>query len=175
VISAGSVVYRGRRVEPSGIDILKQSKRDLRKLRWREVAIVFQSAMSVQNPVLRVRDQIVDVLKAHFGMSREGAQERAAKTEATGFTGTLLQAGDAVIELFSCGMPMQENFFNPTKKEPGLFHVGLCATDVTEGVKTLEMAGAKLVRNGFTDRPLLMDADGTPMEVVGLDARRKAS
>jgi ABC-type glutathione transport system ATPase component len=96
-----------------------------RKLRWREVAIVFQSAVSVLNPVLRVRDQIVDVLKAHFEMSWEGMRERAAKTEATGFIDTLLQAGDAVIELFSCGMPMQENFFNPTKREPGLFHVVL--------------------------------------------------
>src|ERR1035437_3989297 len=57
VISAGTVVYRGRRVDPNGVDILKQSPRDLRKLRWREIAIVFQSAMNALNPVLRVQDQ----------------------------------------------------------------------------------------------------------------------
>ena len=79
VISAGTVVYRGRRVDPNGVDILKQSPRDLRKLRWREIAIVFQSAMNALNPVLRVQEQIVDALDAHFKMGRDEKHERAAR------------------------------------------------------------------------------------------------
>ena len=31
-------------------------------MRWREIAIVFQSAMNALNPVLRVQDQILDAI-----------------------------------------------------------------------------------------------------------------
>ena len=55
VITGGSVIYRGRRVDPDGVEILDQTARQLRTLRWREIAIVFQSAMNALNPVLRIR------------------------------------------------------------------------------------------------------------------------
>jgi peptide/nickel transport system ATP-binding protein len=51
---------------------------ELRRLRWREIAIVFQSAMNALNPVLKVRDQLLDVIHAHLKMPRDEAQERAA-------------------------------------------------------------------------------------------------
>jgi peptide/nickel transport system ATP-binding protein len=78
VITAGSVIYRGRRVEPGGVEVLDQSAAQLRALRWREIAIVFQSAMNALNPVLRVRDQLVDVIDAHLRLPRDEAHERAA-------------------------------------------------------------------------------------------------
>jgi peptide/nickel transport system ATP-binding protein len=77
-ITSGSVVYRGRRVGPDGVEVLAQSARQLRKLRWREIAIVFQSAMNCLNPVLKVRDQIVDAVDAHLAMSKGDMFERAA-------------------------------------------------------------------------------------------------
>ena len=77
LITAGSVIYRGRRVGPSGVEILEQSTHELRRLRWREIAIVFQSAMNALNPVLRVRDQIIDALKAHLELSGEEMRDRA--------------------------------------------------------------------------------------------------
>ncbi len=51
---------------------------ELRRLRWREVAIVFQSAMNALNPVLSVRSQLLDVMHAHLRIPREEARERAA-------------------------------------------------------------------------------------------------
>src|ERR1700733_6715045 len=60
VITDGNVIYRGRRY-PDPVDILDQSAEGLRHLRWREIAIVFQSAMNALNPVLNVHDQLVDV------------------------------------------------------------------------------------------------------------------
>jgi oligopeptide/dipeptide ABC transporter ATP-binding protein len=51
---------------------------ELRRLRWCEIAIVFQSAMNALNPVLNVRDQLVDVMHAHLRISREEAREKAA-------------------------------------------------------------------------------------------------
>ena len=54
------------------------SKRELHELRWREIAIVFQSAMNALNPVLRVQDQILDAIRAHLRMPRDEAREKAA-------------------------------------------------------------------------------------------------
>jgi oligopeptide/dipeptide ABC transporter ATP-binding protein len=76
VITSGSVIYRGSRVAPEGVDLLTQNSRDLRKLRWREISIVFQSAMNALNPVLRVRDQLGDVLDAHLKLSRKERRDR---------------------------------------------------------------------------------------------------
>jgi peptide/nickel transport system ATP-binding protein len=61
------------------VDILTESKEELRALRWREIAIVFQSAMNALNPVLNVRDQLVDVMDAHMHLSRAEAADRAAE------------------------------------------------------------------------------------------------
>jgi peptide/nickel transport system ATP-binding protein len=76
VITGGSVTYHGRRVGPEGVDVLAADPEQLRKLRWREIAIVFQSAMNSLNPVLRVRDQMLDALGAHLALTREQRHDR---------------------------------------------------------------------------------------------------
>jgi oligopeptide/dipeptide ABC transporter ATP-binding protein len=80
VITGGSVKYRGRRLDPSAgaAEVLRLRPDQLRRLRWREISIVFQSAMSALNPVLSVRDQLVDVIRAHLEISRSDAREKAA-------------------------------------------------------------------------------------------------
>ena len=78
VITAGSVRYSGRRVSPGGIELLGASDRELRALRWREIAIVFQSAMNALNPVLRIRDQLLDALDAHLQLSNDERHDRIA-------------------------------------------------------------------------------------------------
>ena len=77
LVTNGSVTYRGRRVSRPA-DILKMRPEELRRLRWREIAIVFQSAMNALNPVLNVRDQLLDVIHAHLKMPRDEARSRAA-------------------------------------------------------------------------------------------------
>jgi len=77
LVTNGSVTYRGRRVSRPA-DILKMRPEELRRLRWREIAIVFQSAMNALNPVLNVRDQLLDVIHAHLKMPRDEAHSRAA-------------------------------------------------------------------------------------------------
>ena len=78
VITDGGVTYRGRRLAGRSVDILERSPAELRELRWREIAIVFQSAMNALNPVLRVRDQLLDVVEAHLTLGRQDARERVA-------------------------------------------------------------------------------------------------
>jgi len=80
VITGGSVLYSGARtgtVMP--VDILRVPPHDLRAIRWRDVAIVFQSAMNALNPVIRIRDQIIDGMEAHLRLDKDEAHEKAAR------------------------------------------------------------------------------------------------
>jgi oligopeptide/dipeptide ABC transporter ATP-binding protein len=80
VITGGSVLYSGKRTgSATPVDILRVPDRDLRTIRWQDIAIVFQSAMNALNPVLRVRDQILDGIQAHLRLPRGEAQDKAAE------------------------------------------------------------------------------------------------
>ncbi len=68
IITGGQVLLGGR-------DLLRTPLNELRKIRWREVALVLQSAMNALNPVLTVGQQIDDVLRAHARFEpQRGAQ-----------------------------------------------------------------------------------------------------
>jgi len=71
VITGGQVRFRDK-------DVLAMSDEELRKFRWREVSMVFQSAMNSLNPVMRIGDQIIDAIQAHTPVSHQEARERAA-------------------------------------------------------------------------------------------------
>jgi peptide/nickel transport system ATP-binding protein len=71
VITGGEVRFRGQ-------DVLAMSDAELGRFRWREVSMVFQSAMNALNPVMTICDQIVDTILAHEEVSKREARERAA-------------------------------------------------------------------------------------------------
>jgi peptide/nickel transport system ATP-binding protein len=77
LITGGSVRYHGRRLAQPA-DVLELTPDQLISLRWREIAIVFQSAMNALNPVLNVRDQLLDVIRAHLHVSRDEALDKAS-------------------------------------------------------------------------------------------------
>ncbi|HET9081139.1 MAG TPA: ABC transporter ATP-binding protein [Trebonia sp.] len=81
IVTQGSVRYSGRRITSGGdpVDLLAMSHRELHAMRWREIAIVFQSAMNALNPVLRVQAQLLDVVQAHLKMPRAEAKEKVAE------------------------------------------------------------------------------------------------
>ncbi|HVU68804.1 MAG TPA: ABC transporter ATP-binding protein [Ktedonobacteraceae bacterium] len=60
-----SRLSRNEGTEGGPIDILSLTPSQLRRFRWNELSIVFQSAMNALNPVLTVGTQIMDVLKTH--------------------------------------------------------------------------------------------------------------
>ncbi|HKD88786.1 MAG TPA: ABC transporter ATP-binding protein [Streptosporangiaceae bacterium] len=78
VITSGSVRYHGRRMD-APTDVLQLTAEQLAGLRWREIAIVFQSAMNALNPVLNVHDQLTDVIRAHLTLKRLEATQKAAE------------------------------------------------------------------------------------------------
>ena len=65
---------------PEPVDVFKLTPGQLRALRWKELAIVFQSAMNALNPVIDIEAQITDVLRTHQpGLSGRAQRARAAE------------------------------------------------------------------------------------------------
>jgi oligopeptide/dipeptide ABC transporter ATP-binding protein len=60
-------------------DLLKLEDEQLRSIRGREIAMVFQDPMSSLNPVLTVGKQIREALETHLGMDEKKADRRAAE------------------------------------------------------------------------------------------------
>ena len=59
-----------------GHDLMKMSDENLRKIRGNQIAMIFQDPMSSLNPVLKIKDQIGEVLKTHLGMDKVNAKKR---------------------------------------------------------------------------------------------------
>jgi oligopeptide transport system ATP-binding protein len=71
-ITAGTATFEGR-------DLLHLSDRELRRIRGREIAMIFQDPMTSLNPVLTIGRQIREPLETHFGMGRAEAGKRTAE------------------------------------------------------------------------------------------------
>jgi len=74
-----ALIRKGSQILVDGRDVLTLDDQELRKFRWREVAMVFQSAMNSLNPVLTIEEQFYDVLRTHTDITRTKARERAAE------------------------------------------------------------------------------------------------
>lgn len=73
-IKDGKIIYKSNGNE---YDISKFSEKELRLFRWKEIAMVFQSALNSFNPVLKIWDQIYDTARAHGVTNRAFVRERA--------------------------------------------------------------------------------------------------
>jgi peptide/nickel transport system ATP-binding protein len=71
-IVSGAVLWKGR-------DLVQASDDEMRKIRAKEIAIVFQEPMTSLNPVYTVGEQIAESLRLHDGLSRKEAMDRAVE------------------------------------------------------------------------------------------------
>ncbi|HET9781697.1 MAG TPA: dipeptide/oligopeptide/nickel ABC transporter permease/ATP-binding protein [Candidatus Dormibacteraeota bacterium] len=81
VITGGQVLFHSRPVGSGGprgtIDLVAAGPRQLREIRWSQIAVVLQSALNALNPVITVGAQFDDMLRAHRPqMSRAERFER---------------------------------------------------------------------------------------------------
>jgi peptide/nickel transport system ATP-binding protein len=78
VITGGQVLFR--QPDRPAVSLLAADEQEMRELRWDQIAVVLQSAMNALNPVLRIGEQLTDVLLAHRpDMSRPDRRARAAE------------------------------------------------------------------------------------------------
>lgn len=71
-IVGGHIVFDGR-------DLLAMSENEIRDVRWKDIAIVPQSAVNALNPILTVGEQIIDGVRAHMPMTDREASDRAVE------------------------------------------------------------------------------------------------
>jgi oligopeptide transport system ATP-binding protein len=71
-IVSGSIVFDGR-------DVLELSAREVRSIRGKRIAMIFQDPMTSLNPFLRVSRQLMEVTQLHLGHTKGQAREHAIK------------------------------------------------------------------------------------------------
>jgi oligopeptide/dipeptide ABC transporter ATP-binding protein len=70
-ITGGTAMFGDR-------DLFRLSDRELRRIRGRDIAMIFQDPMTSLNPVLTIGRQIREALEAHFDLSKAEANKRVA-------------------------------------------------------------------------------------------------
>jgi oligopeptide/dipeptide ABC transporter ATP-binding protein len=70
--------YRSGDIRLDGRNLLALPEREMRAVRGREVAMIFQEPMTALNPVFTIGTQLTDVLRRHRGLSRRAARDAAA-------------------------------------------------------------------------------------------------
>ena len=69
-VSGGSIRFRGR-------ELVGMDEEERRRIRGKDIAMIFQEPMTALNPVFTVGDQIAETLMLHEGLERRAAWERA--------------------------------------------------------------------------------------------------
>jgi oligopeptide/dipeptide ABC transporter ATP-binding protein len=70
---------RGGEIHLDGEDLLKISEKEMRKIRGRKVSMIFQDPMTALNPIMKIGDQISEVIKIHNNVTKHESKERAAR------------------------------------------------------------------------------------------------
>ncbi len=71
-IVGGKILFQGR-------DLLELSEEQMREVRGRDIAMIFQEPMTSLNPVLTIGRQLTEGLEIHLGMDIEAAKARAVE------------------------------------------------------------------------------------------------
>lgn len=79
VPAPGRIVHGRVLFGEHSVDVARLRGEALRQFRWKEIAMVFQSALNTLNPVMRIRDQVIDTVQAHEHVSEREALDRAVQ------------------------------------------------------------------------------------------------
>ena len=71
-IVSGEILFGGR-------DVLKLSPREVRDIRGKQIAMIFQDPMTSLNPFMRISKQLMEVTQTHLGHSKDQARAHAVK------------------------------------------------------------------------------------------------
>jgi len=71
-IIAGEILFEG-------VDLLKLSNDEMRRLRGKDIGFIFQDPLSSLNPTLTIGYQISEAIRQHMGLSSRAAKERVVE------------------------------------------------------------------------------------------------
>ncbi len=72
IIDSGKIIYKDK-------DIIPNSEDEMRKIRGKEIAIIFQEPMTSLNPVFTIGFQISETIKLHLGRKKAESKELACE------------------------------------------------------------------------------------------------
>ena len=133
-IMSGQVLYKGK-------DLVQLPESEMRQVRGKEIAMIFQDPMTSLNPVLKISDQMIEVIAMHRDVSEIEARELAIESlESVG----LSDAADRIDEYphkFSGGMRQRILIARALALRPSLLIADepTTALDVTIQAQVLEI------------------------------------
>ncbi|MFT8246633.1 ABC transporter ATP-binding protein [Roseomonas sp. BN140053] len=135
-IAGGSIRFNGK-------ELVGASEREMRGIRSRSIAMVFQDPMTSLNPVLTVGRQITETLELHLGFSPRQARSRAVELLALVGLPSPEQRLDDYPHQFSGGMRQRVMIAMALSCEPQLLIADepTTALDVTIQAQILELIG----------------------------------
>ncbi|MCL4508899.1 MAG: ABC transporter ATP-binding protein [Chloroflexi bacterium] len=176
--ASGQILFLGR-------DLLKLSDAEMRRVRGKQIAMIFQDPMTSLNPVLTVGRQITEAIQLHMGMTAKQAKKRAIELlQLVGIPAAVRRIDDYPHQ-FSGGMRQRVMIAMALSCNPQLLIADepTTALDVTIQAQILELI-AKLRKEfntavilithdmgvvaGVSDRIVVMYA-GRPVETASTD------
>ncbi len=75
-IKSGKALFYPFHEGTGTIDLIKLREEELRRIRWKHLSYIPQGSMNSLNPVMRIQEQMLDVITTHAEMSHEAARTR---------------------------------------------------------------------------------------------------
>ena len=153
----GSHIANGE-IYLEGENLLKLSESDMRKIRGNKVSMIFQDPMTALNPVLRVGDQIAEVVSLHSDNNNRAEHEKRAK-EMLEIVGIPAERYYAYPHQFSGGMKQRVVIAIALACNPDLLLADepTTALDVTIQAQVLDLIAE--LRNKYNTAMLLITHD----------------
>jgi oligopeptide/dipeptide ABC transporter ATP-binding protein len=144
-IPSGRVLFEGE-------NVLDKSDAEMRALRGRRIAMVFQEPMSALNPVFTVHAQIADALRSNLGLSKAAARERVVELLSLVGIPSPHKRLDSYVHEFSGGMRQRVMLAMALSCNPGFLIADepTTALDVTIQATILELITGMIERLGMS-------------------------
>ncbi|MHA1586019.1 MAG: ABC transporter ATP-binding protein [Candidatus Heimdallarchaeota archaeon] len=133
-IMSGQVLYKGQ-------DLVQLPESEMRKVRGKEIAMIFQDPMTSLNPVLKISDQMIEVIAMHRDVSEIEARELAIESLASVGLSDAADRIDEYPHKFSGGMRQRILIARALALRPSLLIADepTTALDVTIQAQVLEI------------------------------------